>query len=402
MEHALSPEDLAFRDEVRAFLAEKLTPELQAANARQAGVFAEGELNRAWHAILYEKGWIAPSWPVEHGGPGWSPMQRHIFADECARADAPVIPAMGLQMCGPVLMTYGTAEQKAFFLPRMLSGEHYWCQGYSEPQSGSDLASLQCRAVRDGDHYVVDGTKLWTTHAHFANWLFLLVRTSTEGKPQAGITFLLTPMDAPGITVQPIVSISGEHEVNQVFFDGLRIPVANRVGEENQGWTVAKALLEFERGGGVMGSRLVKMVDQARRIAQTEQAGEQSFWASSPDFRRRLLELEMEVGGLDHTERNVAAQLSAGRNIGDATASVLKLTVSQLLQRATELTLEALGCYAAPDQRGALGYGANSPPIGPDYAVTPTAKYLNSRAATIYGGSQEVQHNILARVVLGL
>ncbi|MDP3746379.1 MAG: acyl-CoA dehydrogenase family protein [Phenylobacterium sp.] len=402
MEHALSPEDLAFREEVRAFLAEKLTPELRAANARQAGVFAEGELNRAWHAILYEKGWIAPSWPVEHGGPGWSPMQRHIFADECAKADAPVIPAMGLQMCGPVLMAYGTAEQKAFFLPRMLSGEHYWCQGYSEPQSGSDLASLQCKAVRDGDHYVVDGTKLWTTHAHFANWIFLLVRTSTEGKPQAGITFLLTPMDAPGITVQPIVSISGEHEVNQVFFDGLRIPVANRVGEENQGWTVAKALLEFERGGGVMGSRLVKMVDQARRIAQTEQAGELSFWASSPDFRRRLLELEMEVGGLDHTERNVAAQLSAGRNIGDATASVLKLTVSHLLQRATELTLEALGHYAAPDQRGALGYGANSPPIGPDYAVTPTAKYLNSRAATIYGGSQEVQHNILARVVLGL
>ena len=402
MEPTLSPADLAFRDEVRAFLAEKLTPELRAANARQAGVFAEGELNRAWHAILHAQGWIAPSWPVEHGGPGWTPMQRHIFADECAKADAPVIPAMGLQMCGPVLMKYGTPDQKAFFLPRMLSGEHYWCQGYSEPQSGSDLASLQTRAVRDGDDYVVDGTKLWTTHAHFANWMFLLVRTSAEAKPQAGISFLLTPMDAPGVTVQPIVSISGEHEVNQVFFDGLRIPVTNRVGEENQGWTVAKALLEFERGGGVMGSRLVKMVDQARRIAQAEEGGGTSFWASSPDFRRRLLQLEMEVGGLDHTERQVAAQLSAGKDIGDATASVLKLTVSALLQRATELTMEALGDYARADQRGALGYGANSPPIGPDYAITPTAKYLNSRAATIYGGSQEVQHNILARVVLGL
>ena len=402
MESALSPADLAFRDEVRAFLSEKLTPELRAANARQAGVFAEAELNRAWHAILYEKGWIAPSWPVEHGGTGWSPLQRHIFADECAKAEAPVIPAMGLQMCGPVLMKYGTDAQKAFFLPRMLSGEHYWCQGYSEPQSGSDLASLQTRAVREGDDYVVDGTKLWTTHAHFANWIFLLVRTSTEAKPQAGISFLLTPMDAPGITVRPILSISGEHEVNQVFFDGVRIPVANLVGEENQGWTVAKALLEFERGGGVMGSRLVKMVDQARRIARTEAADGESFWAASPDFRRRLLDLEIEVAGLDHTERNVAAQLSAGRDIGDATASVLKLTVSNLLQRATELTLEALGVYGAPDQRDGLGYGANAAPIGPDYALTPGAKYLNSRAATIYGGSQEVQHNILARVVLGL
>jgi len=402
MEPTLSPTDLAFRDEVRAFLAAKLTPELRAANARQAGVFAEGELNRAWHAILYAQGWIAPSWPVEHGGPGWTPMQRHIFADECAKADAPVIPAMGLQMCGPVLMAYGTPEQKAFFLPRMLSGEHYWCQGYSEPQSGSDLASLKTRAVRDGDHYVVDGTKIWTTHAHFANWMFLLVRTTAEGKPQAGISFLLTPMDAPGITVQPIVSISGEHEVNQVFFDGLRIPVGNLVGEENQGWTVAKALLEFERGGGVMASRLFKMLGQARRIAETEEAGETSFWASSPDFRRRLLQLETEVSGLDYAERQVAAQLSAGRDIGDATASVLKLTVSQLLQRATELTLEALGDYGRADQRGALGYGANTPPIGPDYAITPTAKYLNSRAATIYGGSYEVQHNILARVVLGI
>ena len=402
----LAAEDLAFREEVRAFLDEKLTPELRAANARQAGVFAEAELNRAWHAILYAKGWIAPSWPRQYGGAGWTPIQRHIFADECAKANAPVIPAMGLQMCGPVLMKYGTPEQKAFFLPRMLSGEHYWCQGYSEPQSGSDLASLKTRAVRDGDDYVVEGTKLWTTHAHFANWMFLLVRTAADVKPQAGITFLLTPMDAPGISVQPIFSISGEHEVNQVFFDSVRVPVTNRVGDENQGWTVAKALLEFERGGGVMGSRLIKMVNEARRIAQTHGgeggATSPSLWASSPDFRRRLLELEMEVTGVDYTERMVAAQLSGGRDIGDATASVLKLTVSQLLQRATELTVEALGVYATPDQRGALGHGANSPPVGPDYAVTPTAKYLNSRAATIYGGSSEVQHNILARAVLGL
>jgi alkylation response protein AidB-like acyl-CoA dehydrogenase len=398
-----TPEEVeAFRQEVRAFLDEKLTPELRAITARQAGVFAEGELNRRWQAILYERGWVAPSWPKEHGGPGWSPMQRHIFADECAKADAPVLAGMGLQLCGPVLMGYGTPEQRAFFLPKILSGEHYWCQGYSEPQSGSDLASLQTRAVRDGDHYVVNGSKIWTTHAHFANWIFLLVRTNTEVRPQAGISFLLTPMDAPGISVRPILSISGEHEVNQVFLDDVRIPVANRVGEENQGWTVAKYLLEFERGGGASASKLANMVQHARAIAQTEAAGGVSVWDESPDFRQRLLSLEIDVAGLDYAERRVASLLTAGLPVGDASASVLKLTVSQLLQRATELQVEALGPYAAADQRQALGYGANSPPIGPEYAVTPTAKYLNSRAATIYGGSQEIQHNILARVVLGL
>jgi alkylation response protein AidB-like acyl-CoA dehydrogenase len=402
MTPAISVDTEAFRREVRAFLDEKLTADLRAATARQAGVFAEGELTRRWHRILYEKGWVAPSWPREHGGPGWDPVQRHIFADECAKADAPVLAGMGLQLCGPVIMGFGTPEQKAFFLPRILSGEHYWCQGYSEPGSGSDLASLQTRAVRDGDHYVVNGSKIWTTHAHFANWIFLLVRTSTEGKPQAGISFLLTPMNAPGISVRPILSISGEHEVNQVFLDNVRIPVANRVGEENQGWTVAKYLLEFERGGGAQASRLVKLARQARRIAEREAVGAGSFWESSADFRRRLLSLEMEIEGLDFAEGRVAALHSAGATVGDASASMLKLAVSQLLQRATELAVEALGHYAAPDQREALGFGVNIPPIGPDYAATPTARYLNSRAATIYGGSQEIQHNILARVILGL
>ena len=398
----LSPADLAFRDEVRAFLAEKLTPELAAAAGRQAGVFADGELSRRWHRTLHERGWVAPAWPREYGGPGWTPLQRFIFDDECARAGAPQIPVMGLQMCGPVIMRYGTEEQKAFFLPRMLSGEHYWCQGYSEPQSGSDLASLQTRAVRDGEDYVVNGTKIWTTHAQHANWMFLLVRTATEGKPQAGISFLLTPMDAPGISVRPIISISGEHEVNQVFFDDVRIPVANRLGEENAGWTVAKHLLEFERGAGAAASRLGRMVDHARAIAQQEQGGEgSSVWAEDAAFRARLGALEIEIAGLAHAEAQAAATLSAGGDIGP-TASLLKLQASTLQQRATELAMEALGPYAAADQRGALGYGANEPPVGPEHAVTPTAKYLNTRAATIYGGSSEVQRNILARTVLGL
>jgi alkylation response protein AidB-like acyl-CoA dehydrogenase len=398
---ALAAEDLAFRDEVRAFLAEKLTPELRTAAARQAGVFAEASLNRVWHKILYERGWIAPSWPAEYGGPGWRPTQRHIFADECARANAPVIPAMGLQMCGPVLMTYGTAEQKAFFLPRMLSGEHYWCQGFSEPGSGSDLASLQTRAVRDGDDYVVNGSKIWTTHAQFANWMFLLVRTSVEGKPQAGISFLLTPMDAPGLTVRPIISMSGEHEVNQVFFDDLRIPVANRVGQENDGWSVAKALLVFERGGGVAASRLTRVVNEARRIArETDQTGS-SVWDTNPEFRQRLLEVEMQVKALDYKEREVAAKLSAGQDIGGA-ASVLKMTVSRLGQLASELAVEALGHDALADAREAVDPGDNAALTHAEHAATLTAKYLNNRASTIFGGSQEVQHNIVARAVLGL
>ena len=360
----LSPADLAFRDEVRAFLGEKLTPELAAAAGRQAGVFADGELSRRWHRILYERGWVAPAWPKEYGGPGWTPLQRFIFDDECARAGAPQIPVMGLQMCGPVIMRYGTEEQKAFFLPRMLSGEHYWCQGYSEPQSGSDLASLQTRAVRDGDDYVVNGTKIWTTHAQHANWMFLLVRTATEGKPQAGISFLLIPMDAPGISVRPIISISGEHEVNQVFFDELRIPVANRLGEENAGWTVAKHLLEFERGAGAAASRLRRMVDHARAIAQEERGGEgASVWDEDPAFRARLGALEIEIAGLAHAEAQAAATLSAGGDIGP-TASLLKLQASTLQQRATELAMEALGPYGVADQRGALGYGANEPPSG--------------------------------------
>ena len=308
---------------------------------------------------------------------------------------------MGLQMCGPVLMTYGTPEQKAFFLPRMLSGEHYWCQGFSEPGSGSDLASLQTRAVRDGDHYVVNGAKIWTTHAHFANWMFLLARTAVGGKPQAGISFLLTPMDTPGLAVRPILSMSGEHEVNQVFFDDVRIPVANRVGEENQGWTVAKALLVFERGGGVAASRLAHLVEEARGIALREDADGHSYWRTNPEFRQRLMAVEAEVKALDYKEREVAAQLSAGLDIGGA-AQVLKLTVSRLGQLATELAVEALGGDALADPRAILGPNDNEAHLWADYAQTMTAKYLNHRAATIFGGSQEVQHNIVARAVLGL
>lgn len=397
MDMTPSPEDRAFESEVRAFLAEKFTPPLRDAAAKQAGVFAEGALARTWHRILYEKGWIAPSWPEQYGGTGWSPMQRYIYERECGLAGTPVLPGMGLSLCGPVIMEFGTPEQKDFFLPRMLSGEHYWCQGYSEPGSGSDLASLATRAERDGDDYVVNGTKIWTTHAHEANWIFLLVRTAREGPKQAGISFLLAPMDLPGITVTPILSMSGEHEVNQVFLDNVRVPASYRVGEENQGWTIAKYLLTFERGGGSSAGRLSAQLARLKAIARAQPGdGGGTLWDDTV-FRERIMKLETEIIAIDWTERRQIASRGAGEVTNNTTASILKLTVSEATQRLAQLTSEALGQYAAADQRHALGMTANELAIGPDYGLTATARYLNTRAATIFGGSSEVQRNIIAK-----
>jgi acyl-CoA dehydrogenase len=309
---------------------------------------------------------------------------------------------MGLQMCGPVLMGHGTEAQKAYFLPRILSGEHYWCQGYSEPGSGSDLASLQCSAVRDGDDYVIEGAKIWTTHAHFANWMFLLVRTSRDAKPQAGITFLLLDMATPGLTVTPIITISGEHEVNQVFFDKVRVPVANRVGAENDGWRVAKYLLQFERGGGSMAARLKGMLRHIRAIAAAEPSGDGAAMLDDAGFRAELARLEIEVEAVEFTERRVVSGLSTGGVVDDGAASMLKLKGTETMQKATEMAMALIGSFARADQRAALSSGSNVAPVGPDYALTTTARYLNTRAASIYGGSSEVQRNILARTVLGL
>ena len=398
MDIAFSPDDLAFRDEVRAFLDEAFTPELREASRRQSGVFAEASLNRAWHQVLYKKGWIAPAWPKAFGGTGWSIVQKYIYDSECAEVGTPTLPAMGLQMCGPVLIGYGTEAQKEFFLPKILSGEHYWCQGYSEPGAGSDLASLQCRAVRDGDDYVIDGTKIWTTHAQNANWIFLLVRTKTEGKRQAGITFLLVDMKTPGIVVRPIISISGEHEVNQVFFENVRVPVDNRVGPEDEGWTVAKYLLEFERGGSYA-ARLRSGLARIRKMAADTPVDDASL-LETPEFRRKICDLEIQVTAVDFSERRVISNLGLGSNVGDATASMLKACGSETSQKLTELALETLGAYAAPFQRPALEGEAG--PVGPAFAVAPTAQYLNARASTIFGGSSEVQRNILSRAVLGL
>jgi len=390
----LTAEELAFRDEVRAFLAEALPPELREAGRRATSVFIDKRYSLPWQKILHAKGWAAPSWPKAYGGPGWSEMQRHIFAAECARAGAPSLAPMGLRMVGPVIMGYGTEAQKAHYLPRILSGEDYWCQGYSEPGAGSDLAALKLRAERDGDDYVLNGSKLWTTHAHWANRMFCLVRTLADGKPQAGITFLLLDMQTPGIKVRPIITLAGEHEVNEVFFENVRIPVSGRVGEENQGWTVAKYLLEFERGGG-SAPGLKVMLERLRKAARD------SGLLDEASFRRRLMETEIAVQAIEVSEQRILAELSSGKNPGPA-SSMLKTQGGEAMQRIDELLLEVAGVYAAPDQPAAREAGSNIPPIGPDALLIAMPRYLNNRAASIYGGSNEIQRDIIARLVLGL
>ncbi|MEQ9566413.1 MAG: acyl-CoA dehydrogenase family protein, partial [Pseudomonadales bacterium] len=270
MDFDFSVKENEFRQEVREFLREKFTPDLREATRRQTGLFAEGELARQWQQILYEKGWIAPSWPKEYGGTGWTPTQRYLYDQECGSAGTPYLPAMGLRMCGTVIMHFGTQEQKEYFLPRILNGQHYWCQGYSEPSAGSDLAGLKTRATQDGDDYIINGTKIWTTHAHYANWIFLLARTGSSERPQDSISFFVTPLDAPGISITPIISMSGEHEVNQVFFDDVRIPGKYRIGAENEGWSIAKYLLKFERGGAAAAGRLGSQIRNIRSIAELE------------------------------------------------------------------------------------------------------------------------------------
>lgn len=390
----LSADELAFQAEVRRFLEASLTPELRQAGRRATSVFMDKHFSLAWQKILHARGWAAPSWPVAYGGPGWGVMQRAIFAAECARAGAPSLAPMGLRMVGPVIMGHGTPEQKAHYLPRILSGEDYWCQGYSEPQAGSDLAALALSAVSDGDDYVLSGTKLWTTHAHWANRMFCLVRTQTGGKPQAGITFLLLDMQSPGISVAPIVTLAGEHEVNQVFFDQVRVPKSGRIGAENAGWTVAKYLLEFERGGSSAPGLKVAL-DGVVAMARAEGLTE------DPAFRAKLARVGCALEAVEMTEHRVMAALAAGNNPGPA-SSMLKTQGTETLQMIDELALEAAGPYAAVHQLEARAPSSNLGWVGPEHSLTTTARYLNDRAASIYGGSNEIQRDIMARLVLGL
>ena len=398
----LSPEDAAFRDEVRAFLAEKLTPSLRAAGSRMTSVYADHGAQMAWQAILHERGWAAPAWPREHGGAGWSVTQRHIFERERVLAGAPPTSPMGINMAGPAIIRFGTADQKDFFLPRMLSGEHFWCQGYSEPQAGSDLAALQMKAERDGDHLVCTGSKIWITHANVANWMFCLVRTSRGERKQQGITFLLIDMTTTGIEVRPIVMSSGEWIQNQVFFDQVRVPVANVLGEIDQGWTVAKYLLEFERGGSAYAPQL-----QVRLDALREQIGAK---AEDALFANKLTDLAIEIEVLDALESESLTQLSQGQELG-ADPSIMKILGTELAGRLSELELEAAGPLGRAWQPGVTCAGG--PIVGypgtisdyasgePWQAIAPL-RYLNTRAGLIYAGTNEIQRGIIAKADLGL
>jgi len=402
MDMQFSAEDLKFREEVRAFLAENLPERLREGARRSPGVFAEPDIGLEWHRILARKGWVAPHWPREDGGTGWTPTQRFIFEKECGLAGAPPLSILGLRLVGPVICHFGTPEQKARFLPGILSGDVYWCQGYSEPGSGSDLASLTTSARRDGDEYVINGSKIWTTHAHHADWIFALVRTDPSVKKQQGITFLLVPMDQPGVEVAPILSMSGDHEVNQVFFNDARTSVANRIGEEGQGWTIAKFLLENERGGSCFAPQLLRNIAELETLARETPSGVNGAVGRDPRFRDRLARARLAAEALEVTELRILAQLAKGHRPGPQT-SLTKLLGSNLGQTVDTLRLELMGYDALQLPLERPLYGNLAPePIGSARAQVAMGRFLNNRAATIFGGSDETQKNIIAKSVLGL
>ena len=391
MDMQLSSGDLAFQGEVEAFLDANLDAELRRAGELSSGICGAHEPTMRWHQILHKKGWVAPRWPVEHGGTGWSDMQHYIWASACARAHAPRLYPMGVGMIGPTLAVCGTLEQQAHYLPKLLSGEHVWCQGYSEPGSGSDLASLQCKAERDGDDFIVNGTKIWTSYAHHANHIFCLVRTDNSGKPQQGISFLLIDMTTPGVSVTPIVTLAGDHEVNQVFFDNVRVPVANIVGVENEGWTVAKTLLTFERSSAYAARLMTRLAELQPLVAA----------AHEPALTMRFHDLEVRAKAIEMTEFRIQATLAAGQSPG-AASSQMKIMATEVTQALDEVAMEALGYHGVPWQLAAREPGSNVQPIGEAAAPKLVADFFNNRAATIYGGSNEVQRNILAKAELGL
>ncbi len=388
-------EELAFQQEVRQFLKESLPQHIIEGTANNGSVFVEKDIALEWQAILVEKGWAVPQWPVEHGGTGWTPTQKYIFSKECYHAGAPMLIPLGLLMLAPVIMAFGTEEQKAEFLPRILSGEHYWCQGYSEPGAGSDLASLKLKAESDGDDYIVNGSKIWTTHAHLADHIFCLVRTDNSAKPQAGISFLLIDMDAPGVTVEPIITMAGDHEVNQVFFDNVRVPKTNRIGEENQGWGYAKYLLEFERGGGFSAHRIRHELDNLRQMMADAKRDNPDF-DSTGDLERRVARVEIDLKALEITELRILSTVSGGGNPGPE-SSIMKVTTVRLEQAVNELAVEVMGYNGF-----VMNPVAEGNPVRADYMSSVVPRYLNNRAASIFGGSQEVQRNIISKLVLGL
>lgn len=399
MDMMYSDADLAFRDEVRQFFKENL-PEPVREIVRRTPSYVSKEDMMAWHKALYEKGWIAPAWPVEYGGTGWNSTQRHIFDEEYGANDAPRLSSFGITMVGPVIYTFGTQAQKDQYLPKILNGEELWCQGYSEPGAGSDLASLQTRAVQDGDEYVVNGQKIWTSQAHKADRIFCLVRTDPDVKKQEGISFLLIDMKTKGLQVKPIISIDGGHYLNEVFFDDVKVPVANRIGEENKGWTYAKFLLGHERTGIAGVSKSKQKVKKLKEIASIERA-EGGSMLDDHAFKTRISKVEVSLSALEITNLRMMASLAGGGNPGPE-SSTLKISGTQIEQELNELLVEAMGYYALPYGASQVRPDVNESPVGASHSVGVMSERLLRRAASIYGGSNEIQRNVIAKGVLGL
>ena len=396
MNNTFTDKDLEFQQEVRTFFADHLSNEIRERIRLQNDV-----KNTAveWQKILFKQGWVAPDWPTEYGGTGWSAVQKFIFETERANAGAPDVVPFGLNMVGPVIYTFGDDAQKEKFLPRILDSEDWWCQGYSETGAGSDLASLKTKAVKDGDDYLVTGTKIWTTYAQYSDWIFVLVRTGSFEKRQQGISFMLIDMQSEGITVNPIITINGRHSLNEVVFDNVRVPVANLVGGEHQGWTVAKSLLAHERTSiarvGTSKRWLQGIVDIAK--TQPNGTGSQCTGAliDDPQFQKRLSDIEIELTALEYTELRVIASLSSGSTPGPE-SSLLKIKGTELQQQIQELRMETLGAYSGVATKDSF---SNEQHRAGSLAQQ---NYMYGRAATIYGGSNEVQRNVIAKAVLGV
>ena len=400
MDIRFSPQELAFQQEVRDFLITGCPADIRHKVEHELQLGREDHIR--WQQSLAARGWAGVNWPVEHGGTGWSPVQKYIFSMECALAHTPRIVPFGLGMVGPVICNFGNDAQKQRFLPDILASRIWWCQGYSEPNSGSDLASLQTRAVRDGDYYVVNGTKTWTTMAQWADWIFCLVRTGgPELKPQAGISFLLIDMKTPGVSVSPIRLLDGTPEVNEVLLENVRVPVENRIGEENRGWSCAKYLLSHERTGIAQVARSRVRIARLRRLAADTAAGAQGTLLEDAFFLRLLADLETELLALEYTELRTLANLSAGKSPGPA-SSILKIKGTEVAQGIDELFVELAGHYALPFVPAQFQQGFDGSPVGPGAAIAAAGTYFNNRKASIYGGSNEIQRNIIAKEVLGL
>lgn len=403
MDLNFSAEDLAFQQEVRAWIKDNYPAEMRARHDRSGGHL--GKEDRVyWQKAMYKRGWAGLNWPKEYGGPNFTPTQRYLFDLEMAAAHTPGILPFGQSMVAPVIMKYGTQEQKDKYLPDILSSEKWWCQGYSEPGSGSDLASLRTKAVRDGDHYVVNGTKTWNTLGQHADMIFCLVRTSDEDIRQMGISFLLIDMNTPGIEVRPIVTIDvppeGHQEINEVHFTDVRVPVENRIGEEGKGWTYAKYLLEFERGNAYSHG-LKASLAELKAIAANEKSSDGRPMAEDEAFQAKLAQVEIDIHAMEFTELRILSKISTGGNVGPE-SSLLKMRGTELQQALTELVVEAVGNYTMPFYNTGGLKDVEWDPIGPDYAPPSAPDYFNARKTSIYAGSNEIQRNIMSKLVLGL